>query len=171
MGGYRDFDGPEDYDLWLRLALAGGAFAKVPRVLLRWRDRPDRLTRSDSRYRPEAFMRLKVDYLVRGPLEKRGSRPLLGLGCRPLRVPLGKLLLASGVQIDAFVDIDPSRINSVRHDLPIVSPAQIDAFDRPMVLTAVALPQARSIIRARLTRRRSGRTPGLLGLRLELGCS
>lgn len=153
VGGYRDFDGPEDYDLWLRLALAGGAFAKVPRVLLRWRDRPDRLTRSDPRYRPEAFMRLKVDYLLDGPLRKRGSRPLLVWGAGRYGGRLGKLLVASGVQIDAFVDIDPARIGSVRHGIPIVPPAEIDRFHRPMVFPAVALPQARSIIRARLTRR------------------
>ena len=40
LGGYRAFDGPEDYDLWLRALAAGRRFAKVPEVLLQWRDTP-----------------------------------------------------------------------------------------------------------------------------------
>ncbi|MCK5797013.1 MAG: glycosyltransferase, partial [Deltaproteobacteria bacterium] len=75
VGGYRDFDGPEDYDLWLRLARAGGRFAKVPRVLLRWRDHAARLTRKDGRYRPEAFLRCKVNHLLAGPLHA-SERPV-----------------------------------------------------------------------------------------------
>jgi hypothetical protein len=50
LGGYRVFDGPEDYDLWLRAHAAGLRFAKLSEVLLDWRDSPRRLTRRDPRY-------------------------------------------------------------------------------------------------------------------------
>ena len=40
LGGYREFDGPEDYDLWLRAHRAGARFAKLRRRLLEWRDSP-----------------------------------------------------------------------------------------------------------------------------------
>ena len=72
LGGYRDFEGPEDYDLWLRAFDAGLRFAKLPEVLLEWRDSPARLTRTHARYSARAFVRLKVAALGRGLL---GGRP------------------------------------------------------------------------------------------------
>src|SRR3990172_3586333 len=68
VGGYQDHGWPEDYDLWLRLYLAGANFAKVPEVLLYWRESPERLTRRDGRYALENFLRAKAHYLKRGPL-------------------------------------------------------------------------------------------------------
>jgi len=49
IGGYQDHGWPEDYDLWLRLHLAGARFAKIPRVLLEWREHENRLTHTDDR--------------------------------------------------------------------------------------------------------------------------
>ncbi|RME07923.1 MAG: glycosyltransferase family 2 protein, partial [Anaerolineae bacterium] len=57
MGGYQERGWPEDYDLYLRMYLAGARFAKIPRVLLKWREHPRRLTRTDSRYSLENFLR------------------------------------------------------------------------------------------------------------------
>ncbi len=48
-GGYHAGDFPEDYDLWLRLAQSGVKMAKLPRVLLDWRDSAGRLSRTDPR--------------------------------------------------------------------------------------------------------------------------
>ena len=42
LGGYRAYDGPEDYDLWLRAAALGARFAKLEEPLLLWRDSPAR---------------------------------------------------------------------------------------------------------------------------------
>jgi hypothetical protein len=67
VGGYQDRGWPEDYDLWMRLYLAGAQFAKLPEVLLDWRDDPQRLTRTDSRYSLENFLRLKAYYLQLDP--------------------------------------------------------------------------------------------------------
>jgi len=50
VGGWRDGPFPEDYDLWLRLAEAGGALSNVSAPLLAWRESPGRLTRTDPRY-------------------------------------------------------------------------------------------------------------------------
>ena len=64
-GGWRDGDFPEDYELWLRWLDAGVRMAKVPRVLLTWHDSPGRLTRTDLRYGPEAFFRLKAEWIAK----------------------------------------------------------------------------------------------------------
>jgi hypothetical protein len=71
LGGYRAFDGPEDYDLWLRAHAAGARFAKLPDVLLDWRDGPGRLSRTDPRYAPARFRDLKLRALEAGALAHR----------------------------------------------------------------------------------------------------
>ncbi len=69
LGGYRAGDFPEDYDLWLRLYARGAQFAKLPERLLWWRDHRRRVTRTDQRYRSQAFVRVKQEHLpaVDGP--------------------------------------------------------------------------------------------------------
>ena len=49
-GGYRDRGWPEDYDLLLRLWRAGGRLGTVPEVLLHWRERAGRLSRTHPSY-------------------------------------------------------------------------------------------------------------------------
>ncbi|MCZ6688910.1 MAG: glycosyltransferase, partial [Planctomycetota bacterium] len=63
LGGYPDRPWPEDYDLILRYAAAGFRLAKVPEVLLEWREAPGRLFRKDPRYGKEPFWRCKAHYL------------------------------------------------------------------------------------------------------------
>ncbi len=60
LGGYRDIDGPEDYDLVLRAMLLGIRLGKPPGILLDWREHPGRLTHTDKRYRREAFTRCRA---------------------------------------------------------------------------------------------------------------
>ncbi|HBP19973.1 MAG TPA: glycosyl transferase, partial [Planctomycetes bacterium] len=64
VGGYRDFMGPEDYDLWLRLFAAGWRAEKVPALLHFWRERPDRLSRQDPRYGRAGFARARAEALA-----------------------------------------------------------------------------------------------------------
>ena len=73
-GGCRQGDFPEDYDLWLRLHQSGHRMAKLPVVLLDWRDSPARLSRTDPRCSREAFDRLRARYLAREPLLLNGQR-------------------------------------------------------------------------------------------------
>src|SRR5690606_25417557 len=71
VGGYRAPGWPEDYDLVLRLWAAGGRLANVPEVLLHWRERADRTSRTDPRYSADAFRRCKVHHLRRTLLVAR----------------------------------------------------------------------------------------------------
>ncbi len=43
LGGYREGNFAEDYDLWLRMHHAGLSMAKLPEILLDWRDSARRL--------------------------------------------------------------------------------------------------------------------------------
>jgi glycosyltransferase involved in cell wall biosynthesis len=151
-GGYQERGWPEDYDLWLRLYLAGARFAKVPEVLLDWRERPERLTRTDGRYSLENFLRLKAYYLQRGPLAGRDGVFIWGAGMVGRR--LSKHLLRQGAPLRAFFDIDPRKIGSTRRGLPVLPPEalpeQWGRFSKPALLAAVGARGARPLIRSRL---------------------
>lgn len=148
VGGYQDHGWPEDYDLWLRLYLAGARFAKLPEFLLHWREHPGRLTRQDSRYSLENFLRLKAYYLARGPLSGKGAVLIWGAGMMGRR--LSKHLLRQGVPLTAFVDIDPAKIGRKRWRLPIISPEELPVWWQgakdPAVLAAVGARGARQLI-------------------------
>jgi glycosyltransferase involved in cell wall biosynthesis len=151
-GGYQEHGWPEDYDLWLRLHLAGARFAKVPEVLLDWREGPARLTRTDSRYSLENFLRAKAHFLARGPLADREAVIIWGAGMMGRR--LSKHLLREGACLAAFVDIDPRKIGRTRRGLPILSPEELPGwwkrYRRPVLLAAVGARGARPLIRALL---------------------
>ncbi|HXH97199.1 MAG TPA: glycosyltransferase family 2 protein, partial [Gaiellaceae bacterium] len=62
---YRDCGWPEDYDLVLRIWARGGRFRNVDRLVHRWRDHPERLTRTQPAYSLASFRRCKVHFLRR----------------------------------------------------------------------------------------------------------
>jgi glycosyltransferase involved in cell wall biosynthesis len=146
LGGYRDFDGPEDYDLWLRARRAGLRFAKAPEVLLDWRDRDDRLTRVDPRYRPEAFRRLKLEALIGGPLAARRGAVVWGAG--PIGKAWSRALVSRGVPVRAFVEVAARKIGACIHGAPVVGLADATRFPGALHLAAVGQPGARERIRA-----------------------
>jgi glycosyltransferase involved in cell wall biosynthesis len=152
VGGYQEHGWPEDYDLWLRMYLAGAQFAKVPEVLLYWREHAHRLTRTDSRYSVENFLRAKAHYLCRGPLLGRDAVIVWGAGQMGRR--FSKHLLKEGAPLQAFVDVDPKKIGRTRRGFPIIPKEHLQEwfrrYERPVVLAAVGARQARVLIRENL---------------------
>ena len=152
LGGYQEHGWAEDYDLWLRLYTQGARFAKIPEVLLSWREYPDRLTRTDGRYSVENFLRAKAYYLARGPLAGREAVIIWGAGMMGRR--LSKQLQRQNVPLVAFIDVDPKKIGRTRRGLPILAPEDlVDWWERtenPAVLAAVGARGARALIRERL---------------------
>jgi glycosyltransferase involved in cell wall biosynthesis len=152
VGGYQEHGWPEDYDLWLRLYQNGVRFARLPEVLLEWREHPQRLTRIDGRYSLENFLRAKAYYLARGPLLGRQAVVIWGAGMMGRR--LGKHLERQQAPLAAFVDVDPRKIGQLRRGLPVISPDKLPYFwsklPRPVLLAAVGARGARALIRRQL---------------------
>lgn len=152
VGGYADHGWAEDYDLWLRLHTAGGRVAKVPEVLFYWREHTRRLTHVDERYSIDRFLRAKVFYLTRGPLQGRRSVILWGAGILGKR--LSRLLLDAGAPLKAFVDIDPAKIGRTRRGLPVIAPGDFLPLWRqcaePVLLAAVGARGARTLVREQI---------------------
>jgi hypothetical protein len=149
LGGYREFDGPEDFDLWLRAHEHGFRFSKLPEVLLQWRDTPGRLTRTDARYRAERFQALKIEALGRRLLV--GKRAVVVWGAGPIGKSWARALQASGHQVQAFVEVHPRRLGRSILGVPVV-PVPAAALRGPLHIAAVGQPGARQRILFEMSR-------------------
>jgi glycosyltransferase involved in cell wall biosynthesis len=158
FGGYRDGMFPEDYDLWLRMAAAGCRMAKVPEVLLRWRESPHRLSRTDARYSRESFDALRASYLALDPrIRKAGEIVIWGAGrCTRRRA---KRLLDLGVRHSGWIDIDPRKIGKSIGGVPVHDSRWLEREPRPFVLVYVTNHGAREEIAVAL--RKMGYVPGM----------
>ncbi len=143
-GAYREQDGPEDYELWLRWLEKGVIMDKVPEVLLRWNDPPDRLSRTSEAYSLMAFERVKARYLARW-LRDHNSHPKLavwGAG-RKTRRRLAPLM-ESGVKPDFFIDLfDQQALDGI----PVFSYKKLKQYPGIFVLSYVNNRGARAEIR------------------------
>jgi glycosyltransferase involved in cell wall biosynthesis len=150
VGGYRDAPWAEDYDLWLRLLGAGHSLAKVPRVLLRWRVRDERVTRTDPRCAPEALRGARAAALAERLVGPRARFVVWGAGKTGRR--LARALEAHDQRPMAFVDIDPEKLGRRAREAPIVGPEEGLALRR-FVVVAVGARGARQLVRERLSAR------------------
>lgn len=146
--GYQDCSWPEDYDLVLRTLAAGLRIGVVPRRLLAWRDRPRRLTRTDSRYALPQFTACKAHYLATGFLTACDRYVLWGYGGtgRALR----RALAVHGKTPSHVVEVKPSRIGNRIHGAPVVSLEALPSLAGRRIVVSVARAGPRAEIRAAL---------------------
>ncbi len=179
-GGYREGDFPEDYELWLRWLDADVRMGKVPRALLTWHDAPARLSRTDARYDPEAFFRLKAGYIAKW-LEREQLQRVLresprlwlagtaeaksveetapcprkifiwGAG-RPTRKRAAHLE-NHGVAIAGYLDVDAKKIGHRVGGVPVLASKSLPPAGEVFVLGYVSSRGAREFIRTDLTKR------------------
>ncbi len=151
-GGYRAGDFPEDYELWLRWLEAGVRMEKLSDTLLDWRERPGRLTRTDSRYSVEAFFRTKAPYLYRrlATLNPRHPQTVIWGAGRTTRMRLAPLF-DLGLRVQSWVDIDPRKIGQRVTGAPVLAPDELPPPGETFVLAAVGSRGARELIADRLT--------------------
>jgi glycosyltransferase involved in cell wall biosynthesis len=149
-GGYRAGDFPEDFELWLRWLDAGVVMGKVPRELLTWHDAPGRLSRTDPRYDPEAFFRVKAEYLAKHLLRLgRAVVWIWGAG-RPTRKRAAHLG-PHGMRIGGYVDVDAKKTGRKVGGVPVIGPAELPVPGSIFVVGYVASRGARELIRGELT--------------------
>jgi glycosyltransferase involved in cell wall biosynthesis len=150
VGGYRARGWPEDYDLLLRFWRHGFGIAKVPEVLLLWRESLSRASRVHPEYAPEAFRRCKVFYLRESHLA--GGRPAFVWGSGRVGKLFARELLAAGTRLSGFVELDPRKIGQRIYGAPVLSlPEALTRRGEAFGLAAVGQPGARAEIRAALT--------------------
>ncbi|NRA95845.1 MAG: glycosyltransferase [Planctomycetes bacterium] len=148
-GGYRDEDRPEDYDLWLRLVASGWRIANIDRDVVALRDHDARLTRTDPRYRREAFDACRKDHL-RATALAQPRRVVVWAGSKGGR-PWLRWLREEGHEVPVIIDItrgDP------RQGIPVCDPGAICDVAFDVLLVAVGRRGARDGIRERIAQLR-----------------
>ncbi|HET9888604.1 MAG TPA: glycosyltransferase [bacterium] len=146
--GYRQGEFPEDYDLWLRGWRAGWRFAKIPRVLVHIRDHPRRLTRTDPRYTPRAFLACKAEHFIAARDLVGRDVVLWGAGRDGVRT--ARELQRRGVRIRFFVDVAPGKIGRSLVKTTVRTPDALREKPGCPVVVAVGVKGARAKIREHL---------------------
>jgi len=146
-GGARQGDFPEDYEMWLRWMGAGVRMDKLSQALVVWNDPPQRATRTDPRYDPQAFYRVKALYLARW-LEKHNPHhpDVVVVGSGRTTRKRSDLLVPHGVRIVAYVEVDPRKIGKAIGGVPVLSRDQMPGPQDCFVLPYVASRGAREEI-------------------------
>lgn len=152
-GGYLSGDWPEDYELWLRWMSKGVQMARIPEVLLHWRDLPSRLSRNHAMYGVEAFYHVRARYLAQHVQDMGTKRPIWVWGAGRVTRRRADLLLAYGIAIAGYIDIDPKKIGQVLDGRKVIGPAQLPSPGEIFILSYVSNRGAREEIRAHLTAR------------------
>jgi len=151
VGGYRLRPiWPEDYDLWMRMWIAGYRFAKVPEVLLRWRYGPTSLSQADLRYSLHQFIALKLHYLCRSYF-KDERREIVLWGAGSVGKRWLQALAEQGICIGRVIDVAPRKIGRVVHGARVVGLDDVPLPEEAFILGAVGAPGARGDIRKQLT--------------------
>lgn len=149
VDGYRDMGWPEDYDLLLRLWRSGHRFCAVPRTLLDWQDRGDRLSRTSSVYSLENFRSCRIYHLRESLL--RGGRSVVIWGAGPTGKALALEFQAQGVTVDAFVEVDEGRIGQTIHEVPVTWVGDAPGKG-PLHVGGVARAEGRAAVREAVDR-------------------
>jgi glycosyltransferase involved in cell wall biosynthesis len=141
VGTYRDKGWPEDYDLILRFWQKGLTFSKVDRVLYFWRDTQDRLSRTHSNYTLEKFMEAKIEFLQKSYLS--GGKEAAVAGAGPVGKAFAQQLMARGVKVKAFLEVNPSKIGKEIHGAEVLSVYEARWLRGTIILHAVGQKDTR----------------------------
>lgn len=154
FGTYRDGEFPEDYELWLRWLSRGVRMEKLPAALYTWNDPPHRLSRTHPRYSIAAFYSTKAAYLARWLAENNSHHPrIMVMGGGRITRRRAEMLLPHGVEITAWVDIDPRKINRSVAGRPVMHRDDIPPPGDCFIVSYVAGHGAAEEISAFLDRR------------------
>jgi hypothetical protein len=146
--GYRDCGWPEDYDLILRLLDRGLSLGVVPRRLLLWRDRVERLSRTSAAYAIERFTECKASHLASGFLAHTREYTLWGYG--KTGKTLARALARHGKHPNQIVELHPGRLGQRIAGAPVIHPDALRSLPKQPLIASVAGGEARSQIRQAL---------------------
>jgi len=133
VGPYEQGPFPEDYAWLMRAFRQGVRAARVPRVLLRWRERASRASRMDGRYSLMGHLRVKAEHIA---LTASGRR-LVVLGGGKTAKNLITALKKEGVTPTRVVDIRRGRAGGFVKGVPVIDLADYRWQPGELVLVAI----------------------------------
>lgn len=110
FGKYSEENIPEDYELWLRWFSKGVIMEKLPVPVIDWHDHPARASRKMISYSKDAFSQIRMKYLAEYLKDHlKSNLKLLIWGGGKLSRKKAESLIAYGIRVDGFIDVNPKR--------------------------------------------------------------
>lgn len=124
-------------------------------MLLTWHDAPTRLTRTDARYAPEAFFKVKAGWVARELARVTGGRKIFVWGAGRHTRKRAAHLAAHGVVIAGYVDVDAKKTGRGLGGtgVPVLAEDALPAPGEIFVVSYVTTRGARDYNRASLLAR------------------
>lgn len=137
IGGFEVAEYPEDYDLCFRMYAHRLPVAVVPDVIHRWRDRPERASRTLSQYADQTFFEIKVRYFVQ--LDYDPTRPLCLWGAGRKGKALARHLLDAGLPVQWYTD-NERKVGHLIYGVRLQHYSALAASVEPYIIGAVSSP-------------------------------
>lgn len=131
---------PEDYDLSFRFFRAGLKVRKVDVLVHLWRDRPDRISRTEPEYLDQTYYDLKLKYF--DELAWDGERTLVIWGAGPKGKKLARKMQELNMPFE-WVTNNQKKAGLHIYDVLLKQLAYINELENPMVISAVSGPDDR----------------------------
>lgn len=138
---------PEDYDLVFRFYRQRLQIGVVPEVMHRWRDHPERSSRTMEVYARQEYFGLKLDYFLE--LDYAPPRPLVLWGAGPKGKQLARMLRERECTFHWLCGT-PSKWGHRIYDQVLASPETIGELDWPQILVVVSAPDDQAEVREAL---------------------
>ena len=144
-GAFRSDIYPEDYDLAFRLRQIGLEIIPGHEAIHRWRDRPDRASRTDPNYRDFTFIHLKTTWFLKTDHDPKRPLVLWGAGKKGKRI--ARYLNENGTSF-GWVTNNPEKIGKEIRGVELREVGILRQLNNPQVIVAVASPNDQLEIRA-----------------------
>ncbi len=136
---------PEDYDLCFRFYQFDMEVVGVDQVIHKWRDHPNRASRTDKNYADNHFFKLKLAYFL--ALNYYHSRKIVIWGTGNTGKELAKELRYFEKPFD-WVTNNPKKIGHKIMNVEIESYKKLPMMWQPQILVAVSSPEGKAEIQA-----------------------
>lgn len=137
VGGFKNLNYPEDYDLVLRWYAAGFRIKGIPQLTLYWREHSLRTSRNSELYSQQQFFKLKLQHFLQ--LDYSPARHLILWGTGVKAKLTATILLQKQVQF-IWMDLKPHLYPKGLLEQPILPFTQVEQMSNYNLLLAVYPP-------------------------------
>ena len=134
---------PEDYDLCFRFYRAGLKVRKVEELVHLWRDRPDRISRTEPEYLDQTYYDLKLNYFDELAWDR--NRPLVIWGAGPKGKKLARKMQELEMPFEWVTD-NEKKTGLQIYDVLLHPTSYVAELERPQVISAVSGPDDRKAV-------------------------
>jgi len=134
-GAFREDRYPEDYDLAFRFKKIGTKLCPVNHIVHRWRDHPNRTSRTDQKYADNQFTPLKVFHFIKQDYSP--AKPLVLWGAGRKGKQIAKSLLAHQLEF-IWITNNPKKIGHDIYDIRIVDWKNLENAHPSQVIISIS---------------------------------